>query len=242
MSKDIIKNELDFSKINNEQTGFEEVYSETFKTPFLKILQDLSPEVKQDSAERIEGAKTGQFCNSITKKLYSELNVVVLKIVHNLLVWKPNRGGFVGAYSKVEEDGIVHKKDGLKKFDIEGNEIMDTINFFCLNIDDPTDLFILSLSVSQLKYARNWATNIQMLKANGKPCGVSFAGVWNIKTMIERNDKGSWYTIGNTPSFQRTITSQEYQDVIQPALALFKKAQVDYSNLGTEEKEETVEY
>jgi hypothetical protein len=209
-------------------SGFEEVSASTFKTPFVKILQALSPEVNTRNQAHVEGAEIGKFFNTATYECYDDLNVVVLKVVHSLVVWRPSRGGFVGRYAKHEEDKIVARQDGLKKWDKDGNDIVDSIEFFCMRIEDPSDIFIFTCSTAAFKHARSWATRLRMLKVNGKNVGVTWAGVWNVKTVEESNDKGDWFTIGGTPTFVRTITMSEKTDCVDPARELLKNARVEY--------------
>ena len=47
--------------------GMENVGSEDVKIPFLRILQDLSPQVKEGKGEYIQGAKPGMIINSVSK-------------------------------------------------------------------------------------------------------------------------------------------------------------------------------
>lgn len=218
---------------NNGPTGFEETCSDSFKTPFIKILQTLSPELNPKKPEYIPEAKIGQFCNTVTKQTYDEINVVIVKIEHNLLVWKPNRGGFVGAYNKHDELKIVKKiEDGIKKKDADGNNINDTLSFFMLNIDNPSDVFILSLATTSLKYAKNFNSKLKMLSYNGTVIGKSYAGVWNITTVEDSNEKGSWNTIGNTAKFKRFITDEEFSNFVKPALEMISKSEVDYNQIA----------
>lgn len=234
MAKEVTKkdNELeaiDMSMFEGESSGFEGASDETFKTPFMKILQALSPELKESDPKYIEEAKQGQFCNSATGQLHKELNVVVLKVEHSLVTWKPDRGGFVGRANKSHEKEIVAQQEGVKKWDKDGNVVMDTIEFFCLNVEDPADIFILSLSAASFKHARTFATRLRHLKADGKPVNVTWAGIWNISTVEESNDKGSWYTIGSSPEFIRFITKEEKDNTVSPAKNFLEKAEVDYS-------------
>ena len=226
----------------NQPTGFEETNSETFKTPFLKILQSLSPEVKKKSESYVEGAEEGMFFNTATRIFSEEMNIIVLKIVHNLVVWKPNRGGFVGVFDKSQELKLVKKRDGVKKYDDEGNEITDTISFFCLNAKKPTEIFVFPMSNAAIKHAKSFSTRLRMLEANGKPIGKTFAGVWNIKTVLQENDKGSWYDIGNTPTFLRFITKEAFENYVKPALEIITRAETDYSELESKDAEDNVEY
>lgn len=224
-------------------TGFEGTNAATFKTPFMKMLQQMSPELNKKDPEYVEGAEVGMFCNSATKEFHTQLSVVILKVEHSLIVWKPDRGGFVGRYNKSEESSVVVKQDGAMKWDNEGNDVVDTIEFFCMNANDPSDIFILSLSKASLKHAKSWATRIRLLKADGKPVGVSWAGVWNIFLVEESNKQGSWYTIGGTPSFERFITKSERDNFVIPAKEMLATADTDYSVIeSTEDKDGSVEY
>lgn len=212
-----------------QDTGFEGTDAQTFKTPFVKILQALSPELKRSDPKFIKDAEQGLFCNSATQAIYKELSVIILKVEHALVVWRPERGGFVGRFNKSEESKVVSSKEGLKKWDEEGNEVMDSIEFYCMSVNDPSDVFILPMSTASIKHAKSFATRLRMLKSGGKSVGVSWAGVWNIKTVEESNDRGSWFTIGSTPEFERFITLAERDNMIVPAKEMLKKAVTDYS-------------
>jgi hypothetical protein len=227
----------DLSIFEGESSGFEGTSNETFKTPFMKILQALSPELDENDAKYIPGAKAGRFCNSATQQLYDELEVVILKVEHSLIGWKPNRGGFIGRWNKSQENEIVARKDGVQKWDSMDNEINDTIEFFCMNINDPADMFILTLSTASFKHGRTFATRLRLLKADGKPVNVSWAGVWKIGLVKESNDKGSWWTVGSTPEFLRFITKQEKEDLIDPAKKMLEAAEVDYQTIAGDQNE-----
>ena len=245
MGKEVKKKDqselVDRSMFEGQPTGFEGTDSQTFKTPFLKILQGLSPELSPSNAKHIPGAQIGKFCNSATQQLYDSINVVVLRIDHTLVVWKPDRGGFVGRYPKSQEKEIVHGQEGVQKWDADMNEVIDTIEFYCINIDDPSDIFIFPLSTASLKHAKAWATRIRLLKADGKPIPVSWAGVWNISTMEETNDKGTWSTLGATPDFSRFVTMEEKDNFIIPAIEMLKTAETDYNVMVEDSEEDDVD-
>lgn len=235
--------QTDLSLFEGQDTGFEGTDAQTFKTPFLKILQALSPELKQNDPKYNSNGKMGNFCNSATQEIYEELNVVVLKVEHSLVVWRPNRGGFVGRYPKSREKEIVASQEGVQKWDVDGNNVVDTIEFYCINIDNPTEIFVFPLSTASFKHGKTFATRLRLLTLDGKPVGVSWAGVWNISTVEESNEKGSWYTLGETPKFVRFITEEEKENFIVPAKEMVKVSETDYSILNdSEESEEDVTY
>lgn len=248
MEKDLqkqgTKELVDTSMFEGQVSGFEKTDSSTFKTPFLKVLQALSPELDSNDSKFIEGARQGHLCNSATQEVYDSIKVVVLKVESSLITWRPDRGGFVSRHNKSEEDKIVARREGMEKWDSEGNEIMDTVEFFCMNAESPSDIFIFPLSGASIKHARSFATRLRMLKYDGKLVNASWAGVWTIKTIKESNDKGSWYTIGNTPDFERWITREERDNFVLPAMEILNTAETDYTTIesGSKEKEEDVEF
>lgn len=234
---------VDVGMFDGQDSGFEGTDAGTFKTPFLKILQALSPELQKDDSKHIPGAEQGDYCNSATQDLYKNLNVIVLKVEHILVVWQPERGGFVGRYPRSMENDIVATREGMKKWDANMNSVVDTIELYCVNADDPSDIFIFPLSKASIKHAKSFATRLRLLKANGKPVNVSWAGVWNISTVKESNKEGTWYTIGSTPSFERFITLEEKESIVTPAKEMLKTAETDYSVIdGESSTEDSVAY
>ena len=233
MAKEVMKKEsnesLDLTLFEGMDTGFEGTSSQTFKTPFVKILQAMSPELKKSDPKYIQGAEQGQFCNTATNDATDTIEVVILKLEHSLVVWGPDRGGLVGRFPKSQEDEIVVKRDGVKKWDASGNDVVDTIELFCLDINNPGSVFVFPLSTTSLKHGKSLATRMRVLRVDGQQIKVSWAGVWKLSTVEESNDKGSWYTVGSTPEFVRLITKQEAEEFIIPAKEMLKTAETDYS-------------
>ena len=221
-----------FEEASDGPTGFEDTDARSFKTPFVKILQALSPELKQQSPEYIPNAQQGLFCNTATKELYYDISVIIVKMEHALVTWKPDRGGFVARHTLQDEHKIVAKTDGLKKYDADGNDIVDTLEFFCINADNPEDMFILSLSKTGFKHGRTLATRLRNLTSNGKKVNRTFAGVWNLQVGEEHKDAHSWYTLSsNKTEFVRFITEKEYNLLVKVAQEMLKTAETDYSQI-----------
>ena len=222
-------------------SGFEGTTSESYMIPMMKVVQALSPVKKRTDASYNPEAEDGDFYNSALNKLSKELNVRVLSIDHQLVVWTPRSmgGGFVGSHHKTEEKEVVFRRDGVKKWDKDGNEVMDTLMLTCMDADNPTDLFFFPLSSSSLKSGKSWLSKMKAVKVNPKTMKLdaegqaglaSWAVVWNVKTVLESNDQGEWYTIGNTPSAIRTFEEVD-MTIIQDALAMVKKSKLDYDNM-----------
>lgn len=245
MAKDVLKKEeAEVGLFEGLDSGFEDTSSQTFKMPFLKILQSGSPELKKSDPKYIPGAEAGDFCNSATQELYKELDVIVLKIAHSLIVWRPERGGLVGRFGKEEEREIVASREGVKKWDAEGNSVVDAIEFLCMNANDIEDISVLSMSTASLKHAKSFATRIRRLKCDGKPVNVSWAGIWKIRTVEETNEKGSWFTVGSTPEFKDFITKEIKDGAVIPAKNTMQTAEIDYAAIDASEEtgKEPVQY
>lgn len=222
---------VDVSMFEGMASGFEETSSDTYKVPFLKILQKQSDEIDKSEPVYVEGVEAMQYFNTATKQSYDNIKVVILKIVHNLIVWKPDRGGLVGIFDKAQENDIVARREGPFKFDAEANEVDDTISFYMMNADDPTDVFVFPVSKTSFKYGQAFATRLRALKMNGKPIPVTWAGIWNIGVAQDKNDKGSWYTMGNTPEFTEFVSAELVEQFIKPNLEMLQTAETDYSTM-----------
>ena len=82
--------------------GLEGMSMDEQLTPFLRMLQGLSPELNPTKAEHVPGAQLGMIINSATREAYSGsegLDIVVCAREHNYGLWIPRDlgGGFRGA-------------------------------------------------------------------------------------------------------------------------------------------------
>lgn len=215
--------------------GWEETTGESFQTPFLKILEQLSPEC--DRKKGVEGAEPGKFFHTATGEVSDTINVIVLKPSHQLVAWKPNRGGFAGRYSKLREKNVVDRRepDSPKKWDADGNELVDTMEFYLVEPDKPGSLCVFPLSVTRFKAAKMFNNRLAALRCNGKR-QPPYAGVWELSTMEMSNENGTWHTLA-APRFVRWVTREDVSNVIQPALDMLETAQVNYKDVESDEAE-----
>ena len=109
--------------------GYEDFGSNSYQVPFLKIAQSLSPEVKKQKPEYIEGLEPGQFFNTLTKKNYgSTIRLIPLRQKEIWLEFEPNQGPFRGTHApgSIPTAGDIYE-DGLKT--LKGNNLIDTMVF-----------------------------------------------------------------------------------------------------------------
>lgn len=231
--------------------GFESMTQDTIAIPFLRILQQLSPQLDDAKPEYIEGAKKGMFCNgSINKTYTAPLEVVVGKFDRYFIEWKPNRGGFVQAHDpeSVNKDlalGNLIRDEKNRIIDPDTkNVFMDTYVYFILLSGHLEDgLMLLSLSSTQLKEARKWNRNLMSMVLPGtnqkaKPYYMR----WNLTTPIMQNDQGSWH--GLRVDFAGWVTQEQFTLVREERAALPQGVRPDMSMLeaGTESEAIDAEY
>ena len=72
--------------------GMDQMGSEDFAMPFLRVLGQLSPEINKRDAKYVEGAEAGMIFNTVTKQTYDGekgLNVIPVSYTHLTLPTTP---------------------------------------------------------------------------------------------------------------------------------------------------------
>lgn len=172
-----------------ENLGNENIGSEHLSTPRLKQLQQLSNEVDENHSEYIDGAKVGDFINTVTKESYGkELFVVNVHFREEYVVWvkREKGGGLVGTFP-TKQEAIKYLEDGGNK--VEDHEITQTQTHTLLKVDEKTgDIseipFLFDCSSSKLRVSREW--NTQIMKLGGD----RFASLWKLASVQTANKAG----------------------------------------------------
>ena len=167
----------------NVQTGV--VGQEDLALPFLKILGQLSPEVNKRDGKYVEGAEPGMIYNSVTGETFSgESGVPVIPCYYKLeyVEWKDRGKDGSGAPVKIypSSSDIMTKttrggdfKDRLPN----GNYIEKTAqHFVVVGSGSPTTALI-----------------IKMQGKNGLFTPATFSHLYQLKTVQQSNDKGTWF-------------------------------------------------
>ena len=201
--------------------GMEDFGQQDFTVPFIGILQALSKPLQKNHSKYIAGAEQGQFLNSATQQLYpggepgkekngdwkeGGLIVVPCHFEHRYIGWKPNNGGIAHDYGtdptiyESIEPGAEGTPNAYKRMDPEGNEIVDTMQYFVLIIDPATgsmEAAVVPFSKIHAKKAKKWNNLIRAHTEirNGKPIKPAiYFYAYRLTSIPESNDKGSWYS------------------------------------------------
>lgn len=199
---------------------------------YLKLAQKMSPELDKENTAYIQGLEAGHFFNSLTKKVYgAEVNLIVLAYRKNYaLVDDDNK--FKGFSDDIQPTwsrdvtGVLRSAEGYKCVLNYGYVVVEASD---IKQDGTFDPMVLTLKATDVGTARNWNTELKQLKLeDGNTPAPIFAGVWKIKAVYNKNDKGAWYTCGgqaSKPTFTEYIPDA-LVDSIAATAAQLQQAQL----------------
>ncbi len=222
-----------FEDYEGDAGGYEDMTGDTQSVPFIRLLQELSPQCRVKKDEYLEDAKPGMLYNSITDKLYkTPLRFVVGKFERYYLEWKPNRGGLAGIHavevveSRIGKDLIAD--DGFKVVDpSSGNDFADTYVYYVILPDHMEDgVCIFSLSSSSLKEAKKLNRNLRStMLPNSTRRALPFFMIMNYEVKDMSNDKGEW--VGPKFTFKNEWVTQEQLTFVEEERTALPNKNVD---------------
>tara|TARA_R100000908_G_scaffold28678_1_gene13077 strand:- start:433 stop:1215 length:783 start_codon:yes stop_codon:yes gene_type:complete len=182
-------------------TGLDNMGSDDFALPFLRILAQLSPEVNKRDAKYVDGAEAGMIFNTVTKQTYDGeegINIIPCYYKREYVEWS-DRGEGSSAPVAIHpvSSGII--KESTRGADFKdrlpnGNYLENTASYFVLTEDAQTAL--ISMKSTQLKVSRSWNSMMSSIKLKGKNglfTPAAYSHVYNLKAVQQSNDKGTWF-------------------------------------------------
>lgn len=185
-------------------SGFEEADGDAFAVPFLRILQAGSPQCKRSEGAYIKGAEEGMILNTVSQEVLDGdkgITVVPAMYQRQFIEWQLREagGGLVAVHAPDPALLASCEKDD-KGRDIlpNGNQLVDTRNHYVIlvNEDGSTTPAIITFSSTQMKKSRQWMSMMQQKRVviGGVPKQAPmFANAYELTTVPEANDKGSWF-------------------------------------------------
>ena len=190
VSKEKISKELQEAFLENANMGMEEVGKDDLQMPFIRAIQPLSPQIKKNDSEFIEGASAGDIFNTVTKEYWEgEKGLVVIPVYYQMkfleFIPRASGGGFVSeipandpqiAEAQRDENNIEMLKSG--------NELVRTAQHYVKIVHDDGGLesAVLDLKKTGLKRSRIWNSLMSMQKIEGKTMP-SFACMYRVTTV-----------------------------------------------------------
>lgn len=185
--------------------GFENVKQSDILVPRITILQDMSPQIKEEKPEFIEGAKRGMICDvGIGQLLGEAIMFVPVHYVKVWLEWYPRKSGqgLAAIHSNpaiLDECSLNEKR---QPFLPNGNYIAETAQWFGLDVTDGgcRQVFI-PFGSTQLKKSKLLLTLAQgerITVFKGKPnereiMPPLFYRSYIMGTVGESNSEGDWF-------------------------------------------------
>ena len=201
--------------------GLGKLGQEDLALPFLKILGQLSPEVNKRDGKHVEGAEPGMIFNSVSGELYDGTKgISVIPCYYKLeyIEWKDRgegSGAPVAIHSSASDIMSKTKMDANFKDRLpNGNYIDKTASHFVVITQPTAATALISMKSTQLKISRKWNSmmaGIKMKGKNGMFTPASFSHTYQLRTVQQSNDKGTWFgwevqkigPVSNTEMYQQ---------------------------------------
>jgi hypothetical protein len=180
--------------------GFENVKTSDILVPRITILQDMSPQIKLEKPEFIEGAKRGMVCDVGTGQLMGDGFLFVP--VHYMKVWLewfPRKSGkglaTIHTDPTIIDQCVLNEK--RQPFLENGNYISETAQLFGLDVTDGgcRQVFI-PFSSTQLKKSKRLLTLAlaeRIMTSRGEITPPLFYRSYIMSTVAESNSEGDWF-------------------------------------------------
>lgn len=170
--------------------------------PFVRILQDLSPQLKSNKDEYVEGSKAGDlFFNKTKCVLANPLNIIPVytKAVYTEWIPRNKGGGYVASHPLTVVSNPSYEKGRERQYDewLGENELRYTSYWFILaEIDGNWEEAIIPFTSSQLKVSRKLTGDINRFRYEQDKSIIPplFAQKWQLKTVMEtsKNNDDYW--------------------------------------------------
>jgi len=209
------------------------VSMEHLALPFIRMIQNGSPERKKTNAKFIEGSEEGDIFNTVTRELFKQDKGIFVvpcafEFAHLEFVPMDEGGGFVG---KLEPNDPVirsaNRDENNKDILPSGNELVKVAQHYVYVVDQDTGAYqqaILGMQSTSLKVSRGWNTQIKMQTAMVDDRRIklpSFGTVWHLTTVEKTRDNYTWYewsVLGRTSYVQDEDLYEEaksFSDLIE---------------------------
>lgn len=179
--------------------GLENVGAKDVLIPRLTIAQALSPQLNRKKAEYIEGAEIGDILDVGTGELFKE-GIIFLPVLYrkDYLEWAPRDTG-KGLQGVHSDPAILDQctlNDKKKPVLPNGNLIVETAQFFGLNITAGRQMSFIPMASTSLKVARRWntmASGEKLQRGDGSEFTPPlFYRSYRLSTAEESNNEGEW--------------------------------------------------
>ena len=174
--------------------------------PYLRLAQQMSPQVNKKDAKYIEGLSSGDVFNTLTEQVYGDgVMLIPCYSKTSYTEWVPRDmgGGRVQEFTADNLPKTERISLGGKTVDQldNGNELVTSDDHYCLVVDGEGNYepVLLDMKSTQRKVAKRWRTMITMNKArNPKTNHLQvlplYSTIWKLTSVDETNKKNETYS------------------------------------------------
>lgn len=201
--------------------GFENQTSSDYSIPFITVLQQMSPQVKDPDDGGIEGARPGMILNTVTGEIFpgkDGIEFIPALTQHTFVEWVPKDagGGFVAVH-QIDSPVVAQAKANSKEFGklklANGNELVETFYVYGVVAFDgePQEMAVIAFTSTKIKVYKKFSTTINMftvkLPDGRKQKPPLYAHSLKITTAKEKNTKGDFFNFAIVPANGSVATS-----------------------------------
>jgi len=168
--------------------------------PFIRILQDLSPQLKSQKDEYIEGSKAGDLMFAKTQSLLPQpvkIIPVYTKSIYTEWVPRSKGGGFKGNHALNIVNDSNYEKGRERQYDewLGENELKFTTYWFVLmELDGKWEQAVIPFTSSQLRVSRKLTGDINKFRYSGMDVTPPlYAQSWELSSVLETSKNGDDY-------------------------------------------------
>ena len=168
--------------------------------PFIRILQDLSPQLKSQKDEYIEGSKAGDLMFAKTQSLLPQPVKVIpvyTKSIYTEWVPRSKGGGFKGNHALSIVNDSNYEKGRERQYDewLGENELKFTTYWFVLmELDGKCEQAVIPFTSSQLRVSRKLTGDINKFRYSGMDVTPPlYAQSWELSSVLETSKNGDDY-------------------------------------------------
>ena len=231
-------------------TGFDNVDAKSLALPFLKVLGQLSPQVTQGDSLFIQEARPGMIYNTVTDELFDGakgINVIPCYYKLEYIEWQDRDKGAAAPVNVYPADSDIMSKttrgdDGKDRLP-NGNYVEETASHYVLIVEqDKNSTALVTMKSTQRKKSKKWNSMMMSLRQKRKSGQGSFrpapfTQIYTMKTVLEKNNKGSWY--GGEIEHQGAVGSEELMKTAYEFYESCKKGAVRVNHQKEEQSPKT---
>lgn len=198
--------------------GQEDLGQVASRTPFLKVLQALTPECQEGEDSYVAGAKPGLLMNTATKECLKSVRGVVVAVVRKFAEYTKAPEGQRGKFeaNHEPESDVVREatarakstKEKWKLFTKDGNPLVETYAVFMLMTDDsgaPVGPVILPITRTKIKKLSEFRSRISSFP--GSKNVPIFCHQVTVSTVRDKSPKGPFFNVEFLPTNGDTVSS-----------------------------------